>query len=165
MQKMWLLRSNRGFTLVEAMVVVAIVGIMSLVSYSGFSGLLKREKVTAAANQLMGHLKEAKMLAMEKNVSHALDVNGNVYTTYRDTNNSCTLDANESVIHQVNLAQDFTSVTIGGTTQFRFDTRGMPKSPGGGFAAVGITLTMAGKRQCSLTVSNSGRIDVTCQDL
>ena len=83
---MRLLQSNRGFTLVEAMVVVCIVGTMVGLGYSGFSGLLQREKVTAAANQLMGHIKEAKMLALEKHASHALnvDVDKNEYTIFRD---------------------------------------------------------------------------------
>ncbi len=178
MQKMRLLRNNRGFTLVEAMVVVAIVGIMSLVSYSGFSGLLQREKATAAANQLMGHIKEAKMLAMEKHVSHAVDlnINQNVYTIYRDTDNSCSRDAGEAIVHQVNVAQDFTNVIIDNNstiTQFRFDPKGMPKRAGGGFAAGRITLKFVPpnapntyKRKCDLTLTNMGRIDViSCTDL
>jgi type IV fimbrial biogenesis protein FimT len=166
MPKMRLLRSSRGFTLVEAMVVIGIVGIMACVSYSGFSPLLKREKVTAAANQLMGHIKEAKMLSLEKHVSHALDINGTTYTIYRDANNSCTLDANESIVHQVNIAQDFPGVTMSGTTQLRFDTRGMPRSSTGGLGLAGITFTLSGKRTCTLTVSSAGRIDViSCQDL
>lgn len=158
------LRNNRGFTLVEAMVVVAIALIMVGFGYSGFSSQLKREQATAAATQLMGHLKEAKMLAMEKHVSHGVEVSSNAYTVYRDVNNSCTLDDNETTLHQVNVAQDFGGVTIGGTYRFRFDTRGMPRNATGGFAAVAITVTKASKRQCTLRMSNVGRIAVDCQD-
>lgn len=166
MQTMRLLRSRRGFTLVEAMVVVAIAGIMVSVGYSGFSSLLQKEKVTAAANQLMGHLKEAKMLAMEKHASHAVDIDGN-YTTFRDNNNNCTRESTEPIIHHVVLARDFAGVTIvSDPSRFRFDTRGMPKRSSGGFGATGITLTLAGKRECYLKISNVGRIDVTeCKDL
>lgn len=160
-----LLRTSRGFTLVEAMVVVVIALILVGLGYSGFSSQLKREQATAAATQLMGHIKEAKMLTMEKHVSHGVDVTGNVYTIFRDNDNSCSLGVNEPIVHQVNVAQDFGGVTVSGSTRFRFDTRGMPRSATGGFAAVGVNLTMAGKRQCTLTMTNVGRVAVACQDL
>lgn len=150
------------------MVVVGIVGILACVSYSGFSSQLQREKATAAANQLMGHLKEAKMLAMEKHESHTVDANETMYIVYRDASNLYTLDDSESIIHKVDLAKDFLGVKLSvSVIPFRFDTKGMPKKPSpGAFLGTTFTLTMAGKRQCTLTIANSGRIDVTsCSDL
>jgi len=156
------------------MVVVAIVAIMACVSYSGFSSLLQKEKVTAAANQLMGHLKEAKMLAMEKHQSYTVSLSGNVYTIFRDGDNTAnpvilpnyTQEANEPIVHQVNVRSDFGNVTLSANViPFRFDTRGMPRVSGS-FIGTTFTITLAGKRQCTLTVLTTGRIDVTsCQDL
>lgn len=151
------------------MVVASIAMLMVGLGYSGFSSAIKREQATAATNQLMGHLKEAKMLAMEKHVSHGVEISGNVYTIYRDNDSSCSrdtsADSNETILHRVNVTQDFGGVTAGGDTRFRFDTRGMPRNATGGFAAVGITLTKVGKRQCNLTMTSVGRIAVACTDL
>ena len=45
-------RAERGFTLVEAMVVVAIVGILIGFTYSGFTGVLARYRCQGAMNRL-----------------------------------------------------------------------------------------------------------------
>jgi hypothetical protein len=108
-------------------------------------------------------------------VRHAVNiVNGNVnkdgnYTIFQntDTDNNCTRATTDPIIHQVDLSQDFPKVKIVSTpSRFQFDTRGMPRNTSNGFGAVGITLTLAGKRTCSLTISNAGRIDViSCNDI
>jgi len=155
------------------MVVVSVGVIMGIVGYSGFSNMMQREKATAASNQLMGHLKEAKMLAVEKHVSYGIDVTGNVYTVFRDTDSDCTNDGNETIVHQVNVAQAFPGVTLQGDTTFRFDTRGRPRNTSGGFAAVTVTVRYVPpdnpgsyRRQCKLTMSSAGRIHVEpCTDL
>ena len=60
------LRNSKGFTLTELMVVVAIIAIMTGFGYSGFSSLMKRERVKAAACQFAADVKEARMMAIEK---------------------------------------------------------------------------------------------------
>lgn len=164
---MRLLRTSRGFTLIEAMVVVSVGLIMAIVGYSGFSNMMQREKVRGAANQLAGHLKEAKMLAIEKHASYAITVDAvnNQYTIFRDDSKppNYTKDSSEPIVHQVDLDKDFPGVVLNVTTiPFRFDSRGMPRISGT-FLGSTFTLILTGKSQCTFTISNIGRISgVTC---
>jgi prepilin-type N-terminal cleavage/methylation domain-containing protein len=161
-------RNSRGFTLTELMVVTAIASIMVGMGYSGFESMQRRERVTAAANVLVGHLKEARMLALEKHQSHRLIFSGNQYTLCPWDGISDFDTASNPIIQQVNLSQDFPGVSIQSPApaNFRFDIKGLPKLKDGGFAAMTITLTQAQVRTCLVTISNLGRVDVSsCADL
>jgi prepilin-type N-terminal cleavage/methylation domain-containing protein len=166
MQVPKLLRSSTGFTLTELMVVVAISAIMVGIGYSGFSGVQRRERVTAAANLLAGHLKEARMLATEKHLSHRILFSGNQYTLCPWDSASDFNTPSNPIVLQVNLSQDFPGVSINPTpTNFRFDMKGLPRNSGAGLVASNIIVEELGQRRCTINVSILGRTDVACADL
>jgi prepilin-type N-terminal cleavage/methylation domain-containing protein len=57
---------NKGFTLLEVMVVVAIVAIAGAIAIPGFFGSMKRQAVRNEARQLISSLREARSLAIAR---------------------------------------------------------------------------------------------------
>ena len=65
-------RAERGFTLVEVIVVVVIAGILIGFTYSGFTGMLARYRCQGAMNRVAQLFKLAQMKAVEQstNICH-----------------------------------------------------------------------------------------------
>ena len=58
---------TRGFTLVELMVTIAVLAIVLAIGVPSFAGMTNRNRLTAAANELVGTLQTAKMEAIRRN--------------------------------------------------------------------------------------------------
>ena len=59
----------RGFTLIEMMVVIAIIGIILAIALPAYSSWRERTALRSAADALMAHLKQARHLAIAENRS------------------------------------------------------------------------------------------------
>ena len=79
---------QNGFTLVELMVTVAIIGILLKLVGWGLAGVTAYEDVRTAARRLEAVIQEAKALAYEKGVVHTIvfDPGGSAYKLFRDDN-------------------------------------------------------------------------------
>jgi len=130
--------NNHGYTLTEAMVVVALVAIMSGFGYSGFSSWITKEKARSEPNLLAGHLRETRIRAIEKHECHTLSYNyaTNTYSAFFDTDCDQTLDTDDGdfEVIQVDAGKEFPGVVgkyIGtkpdSTLSFTFDVRGFPQ--------------------------------------
>ena len=106
------LNNNRGFTLPELMVVIAIIAIMAGVAMAGFGPLIKREKVRAAAFQFAGDVKEARMLAIERHQIYSVDIDGDDYIVYRGDPNT------GDIIRQVTVSDECPGVSPYTPTSF-----------------------------------------------
>lgn len=68
-------RNNQGFTLVETLVILIIVGILSAIAAPSFLNMFSRNKVNDALNQVQGALQEAQREAIRKSQSCTVTIN------------------------------------------------------------------------------------------
>lgn len=73
----------RGYTLIELMVVVAVIAILTLMSIPNFLGWLHQYRLQEATVSLMNHLRAARLLAVFTGVKHEVQLKkfgeGNYY--------------------------------------------------------------------------------------
>jgi prepilin-type N-terminal cleavage/methylation domain-containing protein len=79
------LAARRGFTLVEILITIAILGILLLIGVSNFRGLNEKYKVEAETKQLYADIMDARGRAMQRNRASFVQINGSDYQTYEDT--------------------------------------------------------------------------------
>ena len=99
-------QSDRGFTLIELMVALFIVGVIAAIATPNFLGLLNRIRVNSALEELLGAIRESQRLAMRhgKNCRINIDPSTN---TLNATDNDCLLttrNINDNVIIRTNLS-------------------------------------------------------------
>ena len=99
-------KSDRGFTLIELMVALVIIGIIAAIASPNFLGLLNRIKVNNALEELLGAIKETQRLAMRHGKSCRININpsNNILNA---ADNECSLSTrkiDENVIIRTNLS-------------------------------------------------------------
>ncbi len=141
----------KGFTLVELMITVAVLGIILSVAVPELRNSIDKNRFNGAVIDMLGALREARSRAVEKNsaIVFKVDTLNNTYQAFIDDgagssdgdangipddagNNS--LDAGEQVFVSGDLPDKvkFTSASFGGSTHFHFDGRGFPLNDGNG---------------------------------
>lgn len=78
---------NRGFTLVEIFIALAIVGILTILAVSTFQGMNEKYKVESETKQMYADLMDARGRAMQRNRASFFRVGAGAtsYRTYEDT--------------------------------------------------------------------------------
>ena len=150
----YLFSSNKGFTIVELMIVVMVIGIMSTIAFPTLMKWVPNYKLKASARQLYGDLQKAKMVAVKTNRNVTLNVSsaspcpGGSYTfTYVDKNGNTKTVASSTMPANVCL----TDVSLNGK---EFKPTGLLNGAAGGSA----TLThMSISRSYNVIQAWSGR--------
>ncbi|TLS73665.1 type II secretion system protein GspH [Mariprofundus erugo] len=137
--------SARGFTLLEVMIVIMIIGVMAAVAVPAYSTWRANQAVSSAQQTLLAQLKQARVLAVSENRSVSVTFTSTSYTFDANMSGTCDVCRNE----QVNLGRFAGNLTLSPTTTRTFSSRGTANSGT-------ITLT-AGSSSRDITINVIGR--------
>lgn len=169
-----------GFTILELIVAVAILGVLISVGVSGYGRWVKRENIRAGARDMAMGLQKAKGLAVQRGRNTVVLFNSPAASSYQiidDANNNCVADVGETVLYERSLPTGVTSPV--GTITFSnanaaFDSRGLPLGDnagaciafgvGGGSGSGSVTVQMTGVSPTYVVTMNlAGGITVARQ--
>jgi prepilin-type N-terminal cleavage/methylation domain-containing protein len=124
----------RGFSLIEVLVVVIIVGILAGLGAANYAKLMRKTKIDNQMRKMQTDLMNVKVKAMTKNRNHFLTLASGGYTAYDDTNEdgNLTVGTDPAVLRSnqaLNLSsvtsQEFLPIVWSGTAQLDFTPKGL----------------------------------------
>ena len=175
------LTNKKGFTLVEVMVVVAILGIIAAIGTTGLLHSLPTMRLKSAARDIFSASMQAKAEAVRRgeNVTILFDTANNTWLMFLDSDNDEVVDAGETVLLAAtplpprvsfdpglvvngNLHADGVSFA---NNALVFSPRGIPTGAGGGLGGGTVGLRAVDSsgstvRQRTVVVSTAGRVNM-----
>ncbi len=145
--------AEKGFTLVELIIVMAIMAIISAIAVPNYKAFMTQRRLNGAAREVMSSLMEARMKAVSINqrvkVSFESD---HEYEMWNDADSNGIVADNEGDDIERDIYPDYYDVTFSASANPVFQTNGTA-------SAGTITLTNAsGTRE--VTVSTAGRVKI-----
>jgi len=161
-----LLRFQKGFTLMELMITIAIIGIISALALPSFRNILERQRLVGATEHLFANLQYARSEAIKQNQSirFQFDVNNWCYGVDDSgsdcdctTPSTCTVNTVQRVVD----SSDYANVVLAGTFSndyIDFDPRqGFPVDASGASNSGVFTLSINGQTR-DVGMNTVGRI-------
>lgn len=106
------LNNHKGVTLIELMIVVAIIGIVAGIAVFSSRGMLEIYKLKGAARQVYSDMQLARLRAIKEGVNCALEYAGNTYAIKFPGTDASFGTSDDVVIKSVDLAADYRGVSI-----------------------------------------------------
>ena len=145
------LRNTRGFTLIELMVVVAVIGLAAAVVTPNVLALRQRQRLNAVSDQLLWDLRSARAKAIASHTLVKVKVlDTHTYRIWTDTNDNNDLDPGEPFQDKDITAQQVTLTSSIGTNPTSFMPLGVIQN-----SAV-MTLTAQDGRTATITMTMAG---------
>jgi len=143
---------TRGFTLVEMMIVVAMLGILAAIASPNLQDYMRERRVSGAARQVMTDLMEARMkAAAENNRFKVFFLDNHRYKILDDNDNDNTEDTGETTTIKV-VQNAYPDVTLSATADPIFYPNG---------TAYGTTVTLSNTSGSKdVSVSTAGRVKI-----
>ena len=174
------MKNKAGFTLIELMVVIAVIAVLSGISVFAMEGMKRRHGFSGALQDVLLKLRQARFVAIEESetVVVQVDVGAGTYQAFVNDGGGDLTDGNlngvpdraenngwdvgERIINQGTVPDgvQITGVDFSGSADFRFDNRGFPIEAGGLLTDGTITMEsdQGGSRQIGLLRSGHSRI-------
>jgi type II secretion system protein H len=145
------LRSSAGFSIIEIMVIVMIIGLLAAMAIPRFGNLAASLRSRGAADQIAADIAYTRMSAVREGRTAVLTVTGNTYTMTVENTDGSTF----KTLRTVRIRDSYTGATIAtaGSARIAFDSRGMLKSG----SATSVTVTSDSRSQ-RLLISLIGRV-------
>ena len=146
------MQNKRGFTLIELIVVIMLMGIIMMIALPGIQTWMTKSRLNGAARQIMSDLMYARMKAANENNRFVLTVlNNHQYRILDDNNNNGSAQTGEAIIIK-DIKSNYPDVTMSATGNFTF------YPPGLAFGATCTVTNPAGSK--NITLSSGGRVKI-----
>lgn len=163
------MKSDKGFTLIELIVAMAVLGTVVGFIMSSFSGMLARQRLQAAAENITDYFILARAEAINRSSAlHVSIVSGTNWCVGLDATAACTCstdgDCQLDGIGKTLSHDAFSGITLSSVTsalqQFSYDSRrGMPQNSAGTAAASGdVVLSNAAGDSLTVKLNSVGRL-------
>lgn len=137
----------RGFTLVEIVTAMVIVGLLAVIARPQVMGALQNFKLNAAAAKMLSDIRYARELALSRHATYGIEVNavGNFYQIFLYSGGTKTIltdpTTRKAMTTDFDLLSQYSGVTIGAvdfcqgigcpSVDLRFDSFGVPSDSSG----------------------------------
>jgi Tfp pilus assembly protein FimT len=144
--------SHAGYSALEVMTVVSIMGILSVSSVTGFSHHMQNERINAAASALASELSAIRMRAVATSTPLTVEFKtGLHFVMFNDLNANNTADAEEPST-DYNLTTQFPGITITSSAPVVFYPRGT--------VMVSVLMLSNATKSRYISLSNAGSITI-----
>jgi type IV fimbrial biogenesis protein FimT len=132
-------RKIEGFSILEVLIVIAILSILMTVSISYYIRYKLDRELTRQANQLLNEISWVKSQSIAKEV-HGIRVTSNSYTVFVDKDGDCNFTTGDKIVHSVNFSEGIQGPSSPQT--FVFDRKGYSKGANCALGVVEGTITL-----------------------
>jgi type IV fimbrial biogenesis protein FimT len=126
-------RNTRGFTLTELMIVIAILGLVAILSVPNFNRFMMGWRLNGETQQLASTLRSARSSAVMKNIDvvFTFDPDNSTYSWFEDNNRNGSLDPGEyeSAEYEITETVEISAHTLSSTT-LTFGSKGTTRESG-----------------------------------